>query len=340
MTNVVTAAIAGLPLKEMEVSLLRSAILDQVAALDLNGADFREAIDLASYLHRDQTRQQRGSMPLVFYIEHPLRNTLRALRYGITDPDTLIGVILHDTFEDAAQEFSAVIAGIPAATEQQARENALSFLGQRFSPAVADIVNGLSNPLLPDGLTRARKNEAYIEHVGASPQIFVAKFVDFADNALSLHHSMNAGFVKRQATKYGPLVVLFAARLDDADVLAFVGPEAVEDMKAQLAANRLEEFADQLRRVFVIPPSTSRTVPLTNAASSDTRKRTAYAMSTGRTGRPDTVMAVMVARTSAKSALPGVDVTPGATVLTRTPRGPYSADQLRVSCSTAAFEAV
>lgn len=48
----------------------------------------------------------------------------------------------------AAQEFSEVSAGVPAATDQQ-----------------------------------ARKNEAYVEHVGAViafPQIFVAKLVDFA----------------------------------------------------------------------------------------------------------------------------------------------------------------
>jgi hypothetical protein len=246
MPNAVTAAIAALPLKDMEASLLRSAILDRVAALGLDGADFREAIDIASYLHRDQTRTQRSGMAVVHYIEHPLRNTLRALRYGVADADTLIGIVLHDTVEDAPLEFSEVITGHRALSESEAREHAFVFLSTRFGDPVARIVGGLSNPLLPEGLSRARKNAAYLEHVRdaiASPQVFVAKFVDFADNALSLHHSMDRVFVKRQATKYGPLVALFAGRLDDADVLALVGPDVIARMKAHLADNRLEEFA-------------------------------------------------------------------------------------------------
>jgi (p)ppGpp synthase/HD superfamily hydrolase len=246
MPNAATEAISALPLKEMEASLLRSAILEHVSALGLSQPDFREAIDIASFLHRGQTRKQRGSMHLVHYIEHPLRNTLRALRYGVTDRDTLISIVLHDTVEDAPEEFSEVFAGRTGTSEQDAREQAYAFLDQRFGASVAQIVRGLSNPLLPNGLSRAATNKAYIDHVGiaiASPQVFVAKFVDFADNALSLHHSMDRGFVKRQAIKYRPLVALFASRLADADVVELVGPEAVGRMKRQLAGNRLAEFS-------------------------------------------------------------------------------------------------
>ena len=63
--------IAALPLKEMEASLLRSAILNYIGELDLDGTQFRHAIDLASHLHRNQTRQNRGNMPKVHFIEHP-----------------------------------------------------------------------------------------------------------------------------------------------------------------------------------------------------------------------------------------------------------------------------
>ena len=246
MPNSVTAAIAALPLKEMEASLLRSAILDGVTTLGLSEADFREAIDIASYLHRDQVRKQRGDMPVVHYIEHPLRNTLRAIRYGVTDADTLLSIVLHDTVEDSAVDFSQTVAGIPTTDESEARENAYTFLATRFGDAVAQIVHGLSNPLHPGGLSRSEKNELYLSHVREaieSPQVFVAKFVDFADNALSLHHSPNDDFVKRQATKYEPLVALFAERFRDDDVLALVGAPTVAQMRAQLDENRLEEFA-------------------------------------------------------------------------------------------------
>jgi (p)ppGpp synthase/HD superfamily hydrolase len=246
MPSDVSAAIAALPLKEMEASLLRSAILEHVMTLGLSEPDFREAIDIASFLHREQTRKQRGSMHLVHYIEHPLRNTLRALRYGVADADTLISIVLHDTVEDAPHEFSAVFAGHEATAELDAREHALGFLADRFGLAVAQIVRGLSNPLLPAGLSRTAKNRAYIDHVRTaidSPQVFVAKFVDFADNALSLHHSMDRGFVKRQAIKYRPLVALFAARLGDDDVQKLVGPQVIARMTRQLEGNRLAEFS-------------------------------------------------------------------------------------------------
>ena len=48
------------------------------------------------------------------------------------------------------------------------------------------IVGALTNPLSPDGLTREEKNTRYVEHVLAEigdPRVFVAKYVDFVDNA-------------------------------------------------------------------------------------------------------------------------------------------------------------
>src|ERR1700712_4072805 len=76
------------------------------------------------------------------------------------------------------------------------------------------------------------------------------------------------------------------------------------------------------------------------AASSEARNATAAATSAGSTTDPAGVVAVIASRTGRKAALPGVSVTPGATLLTRTPRGPNSAAQDRVSCSSAAFVAV
>lgn len=63
-------------------------------------------------------------------------------------------------------------------------------------------------------------------------------------------------------------------------------------------------------------------------------------MSWGCTTTPDGVVAVSASRTSRDESLPGVRVAPGARALTRTPRGPYSAAQDRVSCSSAASVAV
>lgn len=76
------------------------------------------------------------------------------------------------------------------------------------------------------------------------------------------------------------------------------------------------------------------------AASSLTTCRTPLAMSSGRTMTPAGVVAVIASSCARGASLPGVRVAPGATVFTRTPRGPYSAAQLRVSCSSAALVAV
>lgn len=245
MTNPAARAISELPLKDMEASLLGSAILACVVDLGLDRDRFTEAIDVASFIHRGQTRKRRGGMPVVHYIEHPLRNTLRALRYGVTDADTLVAVILHDTVEDGALEMASVLAGRPAATEEEARATALAFLGQRFGTEVAATVEGLSNPLLDDGLSRTAKNRAYVRHVARAAEsapVLVAKFVDFADNALSLHHADDA-FASRQAKKYLPLVALFDQRLGDDDVRDLVGPDAVARMREALDGNRLGDLA-------------------------------------------------------------------------------------------------
>jgi (p)ppGpp synthase/HD superfamily hydrolase len=247
MTNPAARAIATLPLKEMEASLLRSGILARVDELGLDRARFAEAIDVASYVHRGQTRKQRGGMPIVHYIEHPLRNALRALRYGVSDPDILVAVILHDTVEDGAADMASVLAGRPAETEEEARATALEFVRDRFGEAVSEAVGGLSNPLLDDRLSRAAKNEAYVEHVAEairSTPVLVAKFVDFADNALSLHHS-DATYARKQATKYLPLVALFEQRLGDPDVAELVGADAVARMREALDGNRLRELAER-----------------------------------------------------------------------------------------------
>jgi (p)ppGpp synthase/HD superfamily hydrolase len=251
-TRSITDLISALPLKEMEASLLRSAILSQ---FDTGPTHKRvaEAIDLASYAHRAQTRQHRGVMPTVPYIEHPLRNAHRAQRYGVTDPDTIIAIILHDVVEDCSEIIaSEIIASEIIASEIcgmshhfgfDARAATLAYIQDRFGTEVARIVHALTNPLLPDGLTRQQKNALYVEHVLAGIldlKVFIAKFVDFVDNALSLHHSVNPGMTQRLATKYLPLVEPFRARLALPDLTLLVPVEGVRQMLEHLDGNQLE----------------------------------------------------------------------------------------------------
>ena len=246
----VERAIGDLDLKEMEASLLRTAILTAVTRMGHDTALFERAIDLAAYLHRAKHRRQRGPMPLVHYVEHPLRNTLRAIRYGVTDEHTLFAIVFHDTVEDHVWEFArlATMPGTVIDDESGAREIAFGYLAHHFGYIVARAVRGMTNDLLPAGLTRAEKNVRYIDHVDQamreSARVVVGKFVDFADNALSLHHSMDVRFVTRQATKYAPLEPLFLERFDDPAVLELFGHGVIDEMRRALAGSRLREFAE------------------------------------------------------------------------------------------------
>jgi (p)ppGpp synthase/HD superfamily hydrolase len=245
----VESAIRDLPLKEMEASLLRTAILTEVARMGHDTALFERAIDLAAYLHRAKHRRQRGPMQLVHYVEHPLRNTLRAIRYGVTDEHTLLAIVFHDTVEDHVWDFArlATTPGTTIADEAAAREIAFGYIAHHFGYIVSRTVRGMTNDLLPAGLTRAEKNVHYVSHVDhamrESARVVVCKFVDFADNALSLHHSMDDGFVSRQATKYLPLEDLFNDRFEDEVVLELFGQDVVDNMRRALSASRLKEFA-------------------------------------------------------------------------------------------------
>ena len=243
--------IASLPLKEMEASLLRTAILSHIAPsyrADINCASIvaqvEAAIDIASYAHRSQTRQNRGEMPKVHYVEHPLRNALRALRYGVIDPATITAIILHDVVEDCAAIVAVELCGASLGLgEEEYRRTAHLYFFETFGLQVARIVAALTNGLRPDGLTRDEKNARYVEHVLAEigdPRVFVAKYVDFVDNALSLHHSVNPAMVKRLATKYLMLVEPFRTRLADPDLLSIVPAAGVQMMLEHLSGNQLE----------------------------------------------------------------------------------------------------
>jgi len=160
----VESAIRDLPLNEMEASLLRTAISTEVARMGHDTALFERAIDLATYLHRAKHRRQRGPMQLVHYVEHPLRNTLRAIRYGVNDERTLLAIVFHDTVVDHVWELVrlATMPGTAIADEAAAREIAFGCLAYHFGYLVARAVRGMTNDLLPAGPTRAEKNVRYV----------------------------------------------------------------------------------------------------------------------------------------------------------------------------------
>ncbi|MCU6481291.1 hypothetical protein [Arthrobacter sp. A2-55] len=247
----------SLPLKSMDPSALTIAILDECAGM--GGAGHRQvyrAISDASFLHRHQTRANRGNLPRTSYIEHPLRNALRLLRWGATDPNLVAAAVLHDVIEDCDVDIIRHFLDLDPTDmpRTERRSRAVEWMQSTHGAVVADLVLAVTNPLAEPGLSRAYRNIVYASHVVAkingSAAVFLIKLADFVDNACSLHHNAaddRTGMVERLATKYLPLVPHFLDALDGhshclLELLSAGSPEAIRD-QLEGAGRRLELLA-------------------------------------------------------------------------------------------------
>jgi hypothetical protein len=175
----------------------------------VNTERFKKALLLATDLHKTDTRANRAHHDRTPYIEHPLRNTLRIVRYGCKDESVLIGSLLHDTVEDHPWEIARDYAKEEPRDEYHAREIAYNYIRKTYGNKAAKIVEGMSNPIIENKYMPAtEKNVIYRDHVLEAiedPDVAIPKISDFTDNALSLHHTeagMSATSLYKKSTKY------------------------------------------------------------------------------------------------------------------------------------------
>ncbi|MGA9874166.1 MAG: hypothetical protein WBQ44_23905 [Rhodococcus sp. (in: high G+C Gram-positive bacteria)] len=104
--NIVAYEFRKLRLHEMDAAMLKQSISYEIS----HDEDVQGAIGLASLAHRGQTRpgQNGNTEP---YITHPLRNTLRLIRFGCEDTDVLSATALHDTVEDQPERLVELMNG-------------------------------------------------------------------------------------------------------------------------------------------------------------------------------------------------------------------------------------
>lgn len=221
-----TSALQSVRLKEMDSGALTLALLGDIRRLEKEGAvDYDtvlSALDAATFLHLDQTpRGNRKNLPRTPYIEHPLRNTIRAIRWGCKDQDVLVATLLHDTVEDCSDKIISYYLGrddVDSLSEDEKRELALGWVKDEFGPEVHHLVHAVSNEV--DGGSKKKseqeKHAEYASHVRdtihGDAKVFVVKFADYVDNAVGLHHNNiegNREAVSRRARKYLPVVVIF-----------------------------------------------------------------------------------------------------------------------------------
>ena len=233
-----------MPLKTMDSAALAVAILEATGS----HPQVLAAIGDATFLHRNQTRANRGALERTPYIEHPLRGGLRLIRWGVTDLDTVIASILHDTVEDGCEEILSVYLSLDPADFSVAEQRALAagWLSETYGIGVTTIVQAVSNPPADKSLGRAQRNVQYVDHVRSavamSAKVFLVKFADYMDNGAGLYHNdtpRNRGMVRRLAAKYLPLADVFETSLAASPgVPALVSEAGLAEIRRKIITSR------------------------------------------------------------------------------------------------------
>ena len=218
------------PLKDMDAAQLAATIRHEAVDAGMDAETIDSAIELASILHAHQTRGNRGAFITTAYIEHPLRNGLRLIRMGVTDQDTVVGAILHDTVEDGSEVFVKKFEGhVGKVDEAQARIRLSAHIGAAYGRDVEIIVAGMTNEYVPakDAATLSleQKHLTYKDHVAEQisqdVRVLLGKSSDFIDNASGLHHNdtpARAEKTYKQARKYRPVVDVFIHAINQSDI--------------------------------------------------------------------------------------------------------------------------
>lgn len=241
-------ATSELPLKEMDGSLLSSAIISAT-----NGSErVSSAITLASYLHRNALRRNRGNLPKDNYITHPLRNSLRLIRRGIYEQDVIIACTLHDTVEDEADQIIELLGNgnePKDRTVEQKQERALELISDVYGPHVMSLVASVTNKPLPREMPKAQKQQEYAKKVIAlldrgDDEEFVIKWSDFSDNAGSLYLQFDANpdMVISMAKKYLLICDPMIKRIDTCDLFSAQDKKEIKSNMLRIKS-QLEGFA-------------------------------------------------------------------------------------------------
>lgn len=175
-------------------------------------------------------------MPQVPYIEHPLRVSLRLVRWGEEDVNLVAAGLLHDVVEDCAEELLKHF-GEPADSNDGG-----CTIERLYGPEIGQYVSDLTSP---DWIMN---NKTYLRHVtklarAGRPSRRV-KASDLKDNAGSIRHQLGHGNdprMLRMLDKYRPAVRVMWEELrylePEADKAACL---ALQDLHADLERLALE----------------------------------------------------------------------------------------------------
>lgn len=238
-----------IPLKELNATQLSQTLRHEAEALGMDKQVIDSAIDLATILHSKQMRGNRGQFDRVPYIEHPLRNALRIIRWGADDQDVVVAAILHDTIEDGSKIFvKKLLKNNEKLQELETRKILGEHIRTAYGPRVLKLVEAVTNDYLTDtmraNISISERNENYLNHVyqgiHGHKGAYLVKISDFVDNATGLHHNDVKGReakTLKQAVKYLPIVKVFEDELDSLDL--GLSDDAVQDIRSHLSKTRM-----------------------------------------------------------------------------------------------------
>ena len=146
-----------------------------------------QAIQYAARSHASQKRKDRVTP----YISHPVRvMSILALGAGVTDADTLIAAVLHDTMEDTNADYDEIDG--------------------KFGRAVARHVAALSKD---KRLPEARREREFLRTLAASPDpVRLCKLADTLDNLLDAE-TLDAEAQSKKADKAQRLLKAFRGKI-------------------------------------------------------------------------------------------------------------------------------
>lgn len=255
----------SLPLKELDSAGLTLVVLEEALHRfrPIDHSKIHEAVNVATFLHRKQTRAVRKNLPRTPYIEHPLRNSLRLMRWEATNPALIIAAVLHDTVEDCLNEILTKYVGMTGVYDdvEMNRAIALEWIEEIFGREVSFIVSKMTNPLEPAGdRSLSQKHVDYAAHVKeviiVSVYVYLCKLADFVDNATGLYHNAsldannkmtstnpvdvrNNKMAKRLATKYRPVCDIFIDNMPDDLPISLEGRQDIIE-KLEFTKSRLD----------------------------------------------------------------------------------------------------
>lgn len=241
------------PLKELDTAQLIQALRYEIMSLGLSVETIDSSISLATILHAHQKRANRGRYQTTPYIEHPLRNTLRLIRLGIKNENTIVASILHDTIEDGSHVFVEKFHNIKTGNTE-ARHMLSKYIKATYGKRVLSLVEAVTNELVADkSIDVETKNRLYVEHVernvNSDPQVLLIKISDFIDNATGLYHNNIRGReikTRKQAIKYLPLINVFKNALTNFSDSYTTEQKNILLSRIDVTENRLKQIIGEI----------------------------------------------------------------------------------------------